>query len=343
MKYKEFIVRLERGKIAQAYLFEGKENYLKEEALQKLKEKIIPSSYTNFNYEIFSGENTSSAEIIESLYILPFNSKYRLVVVKEVDKLKEKDREILRKYLENPVSTTCLVCVGEEFDKRKKFYRTYLKEGEVVSFYPLWNNEVIEWIKQRVEREGKKISSRAILYLKDKIGNDLYSLSKEIEKLVIFVHPERTIREEDVRELTREIKGRGVFDLTRAFREKNLLLSLSILSELLERGEEPLRIHSLLAREVRTLLRIKEKGVNISSQKASSLIFGSRGYYNFYTDIASEYLKASKDFSIPELIKDYEYLVKTEVSIKRGKEEAKSAMEKLILALLTPSINSPEK
>lgn len=343
MKYKEFISELEQGKIAQAYLFEGKENYLKEEALGKLKEKIILPQYINFNYEIFSGKDSSSTEIMESLWTLPFNGKYRLIVVKEADKLKEKDKEFLRKYLDNPVNTSCLVCIGEKFDKRKKFYRAFLKKGKVISFYPLWNNEVIEWIKRKVEKEGKKISPRAILYLKDKIGSDLYLLSREIEKLVIFIHPETTIKEEDIQEIASEGKGKGVFDLTRAFREKNLMLSLSILSELLERGEDPLGIHSLLTREVRILLRIKAKGGNLSPQEVFPFIF-SRGYYsNFYTDIVSEYIRASKNFSIPELIKNYEYLVEAEFSIKRGREEAKSSVEKLILRLLSRKANSSRK
>ncbi|MEA1964118.1 MAG: hypothetical protein U9O41_03210, partial [Candidatus Aerophobetes bacterium] len=147
MKYKEFISELEQGKIAQAYLFEGKENYLKEEALEKIKKKIISSECINFNYEVFSGEN-SSTEIIESLYIFPFNDKYRLIVIKEVNKLKERDKENLRKYLDNPVDTSCLICLGEKFDKRKRFYRTFLKRGKIVSFYPLWNNEMINWINE---------------------------------------------------------------------------------------------------------------------------------------------------------------------------------------------------
>lgn len=343
MKYKEFVSELEQGKIAQAYLFEGKENYLKKEALGKLKEKIIPPQYINFNYEIFSGKDSSFTEIIESLLTLPFNNRHRLIVVKEADKLKEKDKESLRKYLDNAVNTSCLVCIGEEFDKRKKFYRAFLKKGKVISFYSLWNNEVIEWIKGKVEKEGKKISPRAILYLKDKIGNDLYSLSKEIEKLVIFVHPETTIKEEHIQEIAREGKGKGIFDLTRAFREKNLVLSLSILSELLERGEDALAIHSLLSREVRILLRIKAKRGNISPREAFPFIF-SRGYYsNFYVNIVSEYIRDSKNFNIPELIRNYEYLVEAEFSIKRGKEEAKSAMEKLILKLLSGENNFSRK
>ena len=41
MKYREFIAELERGNVALAYLFEGEEDYLKKEALRRLKKKII--------------------------------------------------------------------------------------------------------------------------------------------------------------------------------------------------------------------------------------------------------------------------------------------------------------
>ena len=41
MKYREFTAEFERGNVALAYLFEGKEGYLKEEALKRIKKKII--------------------------------------------------------------------------------------------------------------------------------------------------------------------------------------------------------------------------------------------------------------------------------------------------------------
>ena len=55
MKYREFITELERGNVALAYLFEGEEDYLKKEALKRLKKKIILPDYEDFNYERFSG------------------------------------------------------------------------------------------------------------------------------------------------------------------------------------------------------------------------------------------------------------------------------------------------
>lgn len=335
MKYKQFIAELEAGKVASAYLFEGEEDYLKEEALKKLKKKIISSEYEDFNYERLSGANISAGQIIESANTFPLQAKRRLVVVEEVDKLSDEDQRALSRYLDSPAGTTCLVCTAEKLDKRKRLYKTFLEKSKVVSFYPLWEGEVIAWIKGKIEKERKKISSQALLYFKDRVGNDLREVNSEIEKLVLYTHPKRVIEKKDVEEAVGEGKGTGVFDLTKAVREKALSRALFILCRLLERGEEPMRVHSLITREMRILLRIKEKEEKISSREACSIIFRPRSYYSqFYTNIAVEYIQAVRKFSLSQLITAFKYLVETEASIKTGREEPAIAIERMILRIL---------
>ena len=45
MNYNKFVREVEKGEIAPVYLFEGEEDYLKEEALKMLKGKAV--SYTH--------------------------------------------------------------------------------------------------------------------------------------------------------------------------------------------------------------------------------------------------------------------------------------------------------
>ena len=337
MKYKQFIAELEAGKITSVYLFEGEEGYLKEKALKKLKKRIISSEYEEFNYERFSGANISASQIIESANTFPLQAKNRLVVVEEIDKLSDEAQRALGRYLDSPVGTTCLVCTGEKLDKRKRLYKTFLEKGKVVSFYPLWEGEVMAWIKGKIEKEGKRISSQALLCFKSRVGNDLRELNNEIEKLVLYTHPKRVIEKEDVEAAAGEGKGMGVFDLTRAVREKALSRALFILCRLLEKGEQPLRIHSLVTREMRILLRIKEKEGKISSQEACSIIFRPKSYYSqFYTNITAEYIQAVRKFNLSQLVAAFKYLVETEASIKTGKKEPAIAIEMMILRILQP-------
>jgi len=341
MKYREFIAELERGNVALAYLLEGEEGYLKKEALKRLKKKIISPDYEDFNYERFSGENSAVGQIIESLSTLPLKGKWRLVVVEEVDKLSEKNQKIVAEYLDNPVKTTCLVCIGEKIDKRRKLYKDFLKKGRIVSFYSLYDGEVVDWIKKRVEEENKRISPPALFCIKERVGSARRDLNNTIEKLLLYIHPRKAIEKEDVEEVLGEGAGGGVFDLTKAIRERNLAGAMSLLAKLLERGEIPLRIHSLITREMRILLRIKEREGRISSQEACTIIFGPRSYYPpFYTKIASDYIRAVRKLDFPDLITSYQYLVETEASIKTGREEPDLAIERMILHILQPGLKT---
>ena len=322
MKYREFIAELERGNVALAYLFEGEEGYLKKEALQRLKKKIILPDYEDFNYERFSAESSSVSQIVESLSTLPLKGKWRMVVVEEVDKLSEKNQKIVAEYLANPVTTTSLVCLGGKIDKRKKLYKDFLKKGKIVSFYSLYDGEIVDWVKKRVEEEKKRISPPALFFIKERVGSNRRDLNNTIEKLLLYIHPRKVIEKEDVEEVLGEGAGGGVFDLTKAIRERNLAGAMSILAKLLERGEAPLKILSLITREMRILLRIKEREGRISSQEACTIIFGPRSYYPpFYTKIASDYIRAVKEFTFSQLVTAYQSLVETEASIKTGREE----------------------
>jgi len=336
MNYDQLMRKLKKGQILPVYLFEGEENYLKEEALKALKAKILPSEYKEFNYQVFLAPDSSSHEIVESARTPSFKGRWRLIVVKEIGKFAEYDRKILASYLADPVNNTCLVCTAKKLDKRTRLYRLFLEKGSIVSFYPLRGNRKLTWAAQRVKRKGKRISPEALIYLTERVEDDLYYLDNEIEKLCIFVHPEDLIKKEDVEEVMGEGRGEGIFDLTEAFRKKELSRSLSILFRLLERGEDPQGIYSLIVREIRILLRIKEKESRISPYQACPIIFGWKGSYSgFHTNIAREYLQAVKNFSLSELISAYERLVEMEASIKTGRKKPDIALESLMLELLS--------
>ena len=172
-------------------------------------------------------------------------------------------------------------------------------------------------------------------YLKERIGNDLHRLEGEIEKLILFFHSRPIIEKGDVQELVGEGRDLDVFDLARAFREREIARVLFDLSQLLDRGERATRILALIAREIGILLRLKRKGGKITSDEACSIIFPGRGYYvRFYQAIARSYVQGSRAFTEDELISGHHQLVEAEFSIKTGREEERRALEKLILSFL---------
>jgi len=335
MKYRDLIKEIGEGRIASAYLFEGEEDYLKEEALRKLREILIFAGYEDFDCEDFSCRDTSISHLLELVNTFPFRGKRRLVIVRDMDECLPAYGKAMVEYLDHPMPSTCLVGLGRKFNRKTKFYRSFEERGKIVSFYPLRDEEVIDWIRERVKKEGKKISPQAGIYLQERVGNDLRSLRGEIEKLVLFSHPKAFIEKEDVEKLVGKGTEPDVFDLTKAIRERRVPAALLSLSQLLDRGEKPTRIHALIAREIKILLRLKEKGGRTTPDEVCSIIFPTKGHYTrFYWDIARSYIQASKEFTQEELINGYHRLVEAEVSIKTGREDQGRALEKMILDFL---------
>jgi len=73
MKYRDLIKEIGEGRIASAYLFEGEEDYLKEETLRKLREILIFPGYEDFDCEDFSCRDTSISHLLESVSTFAVN------------------------------------------------------------------------------------------------------------------------------------------------------------------------------------------------------------------------------------------------------------------------------
>lgn len=335
MTYRQFLKELERGNISPFYLFEGEENYLKREALGKLKDKIIADQYKDFNFHLINITQSTGREIVESAHQLPFNNKWQLIVVQEVENLKLDDEKIILRYLKNPLNLTCMVFVAEKIDARRRFYQFFKEKDKLVSFNPLKEKEALIWIKKRIKEEGKTISPEAALQLYHRSGGSVFLMQNEINKLICFVHPQDYIQESHIAQLCGENPQESIFSLTEAFRKRKLKSALQILNKLILHGKEPLLIHALLTREVRILLRIKLAGSKITPLQACSYIFKTKDSSNpFFLKKAREYIEAAKGFTKQQLFSAHQKMLDVEFLLKRGKK-GEITLQKVIVDILS--------
>jgi len=106
--YPQLLSNLKKGRIEPFYIIQTSDNYLIREAIKGIKGVFLKEKEDIFNYHIFSGKETNSAAILNTVRTLPFSSERRLVIVEEVEKLKISEREKLFSYLANPVPFTTL-------------------------------------------------------------------------------------------------------------------------------------------------------------------------------------------------------------------------------------------
>ncbi|HEA47411.1 MAG TPA: DNA polymerase III subunit delta [bacterium] len=172
MRYQDFIREINAGRIGPVYLFSGEEEYLKEDALRRIKEALIKSAFLQFNYDLLSGKEISGTELLNKLLTLPVGEGKRLIVIRDAQKLNPFAKERIIEYLESPSRTSCLILWAPKVDLRKKFYATIEKQGESVTFYPLRNRELSLWVRDHLFRGKKRISVNALNLLIERVGNN---------------------------------------------------------------------------------------------------------------------------------------------------------------------------
>jgi len=337
MTYRDFQIQIRKGKIKPFYLFAGEEEYLKQEALQKLKEKIGISS-EQLNFTRLNASSVKARDIIETAFQIPFGSKWQLLVVEEAERLKSKAKERIIQYLKKPVASTCIVFMMKEV-KRDGFSHFFKEKGAFIRFFPLRGKNLLSWIREKVEERGKSISEEALFELERRMGNDLYLLENEIEKLSSFIHPDPCIEKEHVILLCGETAGKSVFDFLAAFRARNLNLAVFLLQKLFEQGEEPLYINFMLVREIRYLLFMKLSSLKEKLDPlavAKHLFPGRQENRDFYLKIAQSYIEATRLFSLKELILAQQKMLKAEYLLKTGESAPHLLIQKLVIEILSP-------
>jgi len=264
MKPQELLRDIEKGKLLPLYYFYGPEKWLIDEALQKIKEKVLNQSTRDFNFAVLDAEEGDPETILSSLQVFPVLSSRRLVVIRRADVLWKKGPSFLIDYILNPNPSTCAVFIGEKADLRTNFFQALGKKGAVISFYPPLEKEIVSWIHSQAGQLGYSISAVAVSLLFERVGPNLQELNLELQKLTLLPGNRKSIEEEDVQALTGDMRGESPFDLSRAAGRFDLREALRLLRKNWQQGEPPPLLLSLIVRQFRLIRRaegLREEGV----------------------------------------------------------------------------------
>ncbi|MFQ5455347.1 MAG: DNA polymerase III subunit delta [Nitrospirota bacterium] len=329
MRYHDLIQRIERGSISPLYLFYGNEGLLIDEAVDKITEKFIGDRQSGFNYHILYAKEIKANDILMLSESNSFFSKKQVVTVKDINLLRDKELNKLIPYIKNPSPDTCLIFIGEKIDKRKKVFAAFKEKGIIVRVYPIKPEQAPAWIRSRVAKMGMTISNDAVVYLKEKIGTDLNLLKNETEKLSIYLYnKKKMIESKDVEEILAGKREYSIFELIDNIGRRDKDASLRILYRLIEEGEPPLFILSMIIRRFRQIWMAKEMLLDGISRK---VISANLGISHFFLD---PLLQQTKKFTIGEIRTLFSLFVETDSDLKKSSISPHFILESLILSIV---------
>ncbi len=306
-----------------AYLLYGEEAYLKNQYKDKLKAALWQEGDT-MNAAFYQGRNTNPKELIDLAETMPFFADHRLILVEDSGFFKS-GAEDLAEYMEHIPQTTTFVFSETDVDKRSRMYKALKNNGRIVEFAAQNQELLTRWLLGRLRRENKNITKAAMQEFFDRVGLDMGTLDREMEKLICYCLDRDVIELADVEAVCPQAVTNRIFDMVGAIVECRRKDALEMYYDLLALKEPPLRILFLITRQYNILMQLKDlkrKGMNNSAMAKAA------GIPPF---AVSRSLGQASRLSVGSIEHILSYSVEMEEAVKTGQMNEQIAVELVII------------
>ena len=216
---------IKRGTFSPAYYVFGDDDFQKEDAVRQLQFAALDPATRDFNLESRRGADLDEEELATLLATPPMMAERRVVVVRDVGSLKKNARKALDAYLTAPAPDILLLLTSPAEGKLD----TELVEKAVpLKFDELSGDRLPKWIAHTASTgHGLQISEGAIELLQSSVGNDLYQLSTELDKLASYTNG-KPVDEAAVAAIVGVTPGETIVDFLDALSERDVHRALPL-------------------------------------------------------------------------------------------------------------------
>lgn len=332
MTYEQFTQAVRANRIPPILLLHGEESYLVEQAARQVVEAVVPPEGRDFNLTVVHGRDLKGNELIELARTFPVFAERRLVVIRNLQEAPADQLEAFSTYFDNPVPETFLLGTATGIDKRRKFFQKIAQVGEVIEFRRLYENQLPQFIRDRAKEAGRTFTGPALKLFCCRVGNNLAEVMGELEKLSSYVGDRHFFEEADVAAVVSDTRVESVFALTDALGAGELAEALRLLGRLLDDGQPPLVILSMLIRHFRQLWKARELLGQGVPQRDLPRRIGVNPYF------LNGLLAQAKRCSDRQLREAFASFLAVDLALKSG-GDSRAQLEKLIFVLCaaTPS------
>jgi DNA polymerase-3 subunit delta len=258
----------------------GADDFSIHQALEAIKKSAGDPAALMPNTTLLEGSKVTPEQLRAACETVPFLADKRLVIVEgllERFEPKKKnsrngskkstrqpssaeDYQIISAVVKNLPPFTELVLIGSGEIKSTNPLLHEIAPKARVSAFPLLNKreQLTSWIEKRVGAQSKAgISRKAADLMARLVGNDLWTMANEIDKLILYTGG-RAVEEPDVKAVVSNVQEASVFEMVDAIIESRAALAQQLLQRLFQQGMNPAQVLVMLARQARIILQVKE-------------------------------------------------------------------------------------
>lgn len=334
MTINELEKAIKENNLSSIYLLHGKETYLLENNVKKIK-KSFGELKEGLNY--IKIDDATADRVIVELQTPPFGFEKKLIIVRESELLKKQgkkknqnitnDIEKLVNFLEdefdNVKDQNIIIFINEEADKNT-LYKEIDKIGVVCSFEPEKPQDIAKRMKFICNSYNVNIDGPTLAYFIESCGTDLQDLINEVRKLIEYAGKDGTVTKEDIDALCIKKFDSVIFDLTDSLGQKNVKLALEVLKNLLYAKEPIQKILITLYNHFKKLYIVK------LCEKYKEDVLSNLNLKPNQTFLVSKYKRQAGYFSEEDLRNILKELIDLDESYKIGNSDLNIGLETIL-------------
>ncbi len=316
--------------------------------LEQIKGGLGDRESLEINTTVLDGQKVTLEQLSTACETVPFLTDNRLVIIEGLlarfnpgrgNNLQKKDNQDnghkgINDCILNMPDTTVLVLIDSEIADKNPLYKELAPNATVKRYPFLKDARLRDWVQKRVAEEGGEITQQAANLLARLVGSNLWTMSSEVNKLVLYASG-RKIEEEDVKILVGYTQQFTVFNLVDAILEFRAEAAEQLLQQQLQVGAAPVYLLTMLARQVRMIVLAKElAGKRLKTAEMQSKLGTSSEY------VVRKTIEQAGRYSLTRIKEVYRRILEADLSIKTGKLDDELAVN-ILVAELSRRTESP--
>lgn len=255
MNETEFYQATKNGDLHGAYLLVGEEELTKQEAINRVEERLDPG-FKDLNRQTFQAP--APQDVLSACNQLPFFDAFRVVLVKDWDKdtadaLCKKDAILLL-----PDTTVLLLVQRGECKKTEPFFKLLSKQNRVVAFEKLTQDRAINMVMREAGLRNVGINRSTAMRLVDMVGLDAYRLRNEFSKAADYVGRNHEVTEEILSLVVTPTTEFTVFAMLDALLAGKKKQGVAMVEDALKNGESAMGLAAFMAGRLKLILTARE-------------------------------------------------------------------------------------
>ena len=230
-------------------------------ARQRLSELLVGVDFNSV--ERFDGSDLDMDRLKEQLQAQSLFTN-PTVVLSNISEQKSLQEDMVE-LIESLSDSVELIIYEPAVDKRSKYYKFLLNKTVCDEFKQLDANSLSQWLVAEAEVRGGKIDRQAAWYLVERVGEDQWRLSNELDKLLLSNEP---ITKQIIDDMVEPTPNESIFKLLDAVSAGNQKSVMDEYDKLIAQRLEPQYILSMLVWQLYILAVVVHGGSRSSDEIA---------------------------------------------------------------------------